>query len=96
MASCLPERYDPAHKPAIKRLLARARERNRQRDEIDREMGNGVPSGTPWDMQARLVIDAILSHMHAPSDDVLAEAVCLLQDLELQLRADPRSSMAGR
>ncbi len=75
------EVYNPTESPQrAYRLLMQARATNDQRDASD---GHGY---LPFDMQLRTAIMALVAGINQEDWSAVAEACCIVQDVELPLR----------
>lgn len=78
------ERYEPAVKNSkAGRLIAKARKTNDERDAMD-----GFPHA-PHPEQLRTAIEALGAGVKTEDWSCVAEALCIVQDVELEIRLRP-------
>ena len=84
--------FDKEKQPDLFQMVEDARKRNLARDRMEREGGFMVESDCPIGVRLRTIISAMGAALsieeEEQSDDTLAEAIALAQDVAYQLRQE--------
>ena len=81
-----PGRFVSSTDPRVCERIERARQFNDQLDAVDRKRGGATPAECPIDVGLRTVMSAMEAGMGREDWDCIAEAFCMLQDIELRVR----------